>query len=113
MKRGVIVLALFPFTDLSDVKKRPALVVSESGRSDGEAILAFIGTYRGQRLAASDCLLPNSHPDFQPTGLKETSFVRLGKLTTLDSTLLLGEIGEISSDLMTDVDIRLRQALEL
>jgi hypothetical protein len=33
LKRGSVVLAIHPFTDLSSAKRRPALVVSATGRS--------------------------------------------------------------------------------
>lgn len=86
--RGKIVLVPFPFTDLSDVKVRPALAVSRSGRSDGDVMITFIGTYRGQALEQSDLLIENTHPDFAGTGLKSSSFIRLGKLMTLESGIL-------------------------
>ena len=42
LKRGTVVLAVYPFTDLSSAKRRPALVVSATERPDRDCILAFI-----------------------------------------------------------------------
>ncbi len=41
LKRGSIVLAIYPFTDLSSAKRRPALVVSATERPGRDCILAF------------------------------------------------------------------------
>ena len=58
MRRGSVVLAIYPFTDLSSAKRRPALVVSATGRPGRDGILAFI-TSRTGRIEATDlCLTP-------------------------------------------------------
>jgi len=113
MKRGTMVLAPFPFTDLSSLKLRPALLVSRSDRADNDVVVAFIGSYRGQVLATADLLIEASHTDFASTGLKASSFIRLDKLATLDGSILLGEIGELSAALVQTVNEKLRYALEL
>jgi len=41
LKRGSVVLVIYPFTDLSSAKRRPALVVSATERSGRDCILAF------------------------------------------------------------------------
>jgi hypothetical protein len=42
LTRGSIVLAIYPFADLSSAKRWPALVVSASDRPGRDCILAFI-----------------------------------------------------------------------
>src|SRR5687767_9785377 len=108
MKRGAIVLVPFPFTDLSNVKIRPALVVSRSDRIGPDVLLAFIGTYQGQVLQATDFLVEDSHPDFAQSGLKKSSFIRLDKLVAIDFSILLGELGELSASLLSQVNEKLR-----
>ena len=59
MKRGTVVLALLPFTDLTDRKRRPALVVSPETRQGDDLLVAFITSYRGETLAPTrDLLIP-------------------------------------------------------
>ncbi len=44
MKKGTIVLVKFPFTDLSSAKRRPALVISDQGKTKNDVIVAFISS---------------------------------------------------------------------
>ena len=61
MKHGTIVLAPFPFTDLSGQKVRPALVVSHSDRPGSNVVPASITAYRGHPLLTTDLLVKDSH----------------------------------------------------
>ena len=61
----------------------------------------------------TDLLLDVADPDFAATGLRMPSVLRCGKLMTLNHRLLVGRIGSLSNRLMTEVNTRLRVALEL
>ena len=112
LKRGLVVLAIYPFTDLSSAKRRPALVVSATGRPGRDCILAFI-TSGARQIEATDLMLDPTSGDFAATGLRAASVVRCEKLMTLDRTLLTGRLGRLSERLMAEVDIRLKKALAL
>ena len=113
MKRGTLILTPFPCTDLSGQKTRPALVVSRSDRSGSDVLLAFITSNSGGTLLPSDLLIETSHADFLQTGLKRSSVIRLDKIVTVETSIILGELGELSTTLLQDVDAKLRYALEL
>ena len=113
MKRGTVVLTPFPFTDLSGQKVRPAVVVSRSDRPGSDILLAFVTTRQGRPLSGTDLLIEDSHPDFGRTGLKRSSIIKLDKLVTVETTVLLGELGELSEVLLREVGEKLRYALEL
>ena|SRR5437867_2403074 len=113
MKRGTVVLTPFPFTDLTGRKVRPALVVSRSDRPGSDVILAFISTYRSQVLLTTDLLVEATHGDFGATGLKTSSVIKLDKLVTVETSVVLGELGELSLGLMQQVTEKLRYALDL
>ena len=68
LKRGTVVLAVYPFTDLSSAKRRPALVVSATERLDRDCILAFI-TPRVESIDRTDLVLDVRDADFAATGL--------------------------------------------
>jgi mRNA interferase MazF len=112
LRRGSIVLAIYPFTDLSSAKRRPALVVSASDRPGRDCILAFITSQTGVA-EATDLALDASARDFAATGLRVPSVVRCGKLMTLDRSLLTGRLGQLSAHQMAEVSARLKVALEL
>src|SRR5947207_3087281 len=112
MTRGKLVLSPFPYTDLSGQKVRPGLIVSRADRSDNDVIIAFLTSHKS-REPLTDLLIDDSDPDFPLTGLKATSIVRLDKLVTIDKSVLLGELGELSPALLHQADERLKFALEL
>lgn len=113
MRRGTVVLTPFPFTDLSGRKVRPAVLVSRSDRTGSDVILAFITSHRDQELSAADLLVEQTDPDFAQTGLKVDSVIKCDKLVTVDTSVLLGEIGELSKHLIDELDQKLKYALEL
>ena len=84
---GSIVLARFPFTDLSGDKRRPALVISRDNDRRPDVIVCFITSVQRSGL------------DMAPigataeTGLKVHSLVRFDKLATLDRSVIAGRIG--------------------
>ena len=85
---GSIVLARFPFTDLSGDKRRPALVVSRDNHRRADLVVCFITS------------VPRAGPDMAPiaptpgTGLKVPSVVRFDKLATLDPVVITGKLGD-------------------
>jgi mRNA interferase MazF len=87
---GSIVLARFPFTDLSGSKVRPALVISRDNDRRNDIVLAFI---------TSNAATPNSDalaiPPTAKNGLKTPSMVRFDKIVTLESRILIGKIGDV------------------
>lgn len=89
--KGNIVLVPFPFTDLTASKIRPALVLHE-GRDD--IVLSFISSrIPGGAVPPGFVLLDESHPEFEMSGLKTSSVVRLDKIATVLSSLVIGELG--------------------
>jgi len=105
MKKGDILLIPFPFTDLSGIKNRPALLLAQSER---DVIVAFITT----QLKWED----DHHIVIQPShesGIKKTSLLRLDKLTTINKELIIGKLGNLSSSELRSVDIKLLQLFKI
>lgn len=114
MKRGKIVLTPFPFTDLTGNKVRPALIVSTNLRTGGDVILAFISSVFNQSaLSPTDETLLKTSADFAATGLKVDSVFKMDKLATVERSIILGEIGEVTANLQTRIDAKLKIALNL
>ncbi len=111
MKRGAIILTPFPFSDLTTTKRRPAVVVSSA--DENEVIVAFITSQVRKATHPADLIIETSHPDFAATGLKKDSAIRLRKLCTIEKSIIYGEVGEASDDLLREINLRLRIALQL
>ena len=106
-KRGAIVLVPFPFTDLSGNKVRPAVIVS-NGKIGDDVVVLFITSQakmKGQYLIA---VVPDGR-----TGLKAKSSIVCSKLATLETKIILGELGCISSETQRTIDKELRKVLGL
>ena len=105
MKKGDVVLIVFPFTNLSGNKLRPALVVAETSV---DLTVLFITTQLKWMEVTDVIILPDS-----TNGIKKQSLIRTSKIATLDKTLVKGRLGSVSKMLMNDVDVQLKGYLQL
>jgi mRNA interferase MazF len=90
--RGSVAMVPFPFSDLSQAKLRPAVVLANAGRGDWILCQVTSNPY-GDSLAI---LIQDG--DFQLGSLRVASFARPGKLFTAHETLLHGEAGKLKPD---------------
>jgi mRNA interferase MazF len=105
MTKGDIVLIPFPFTDLSGIKNRPALILV-AGEAD--ITVSFITT----QLKWQDDFDVKIEPT-SISGLKITSLIRLSKLATIDKDLVLGKLGNLSKDELESVNGKLLRLFQL
>jgi len=113
MKQGAIVLTPFPFTDLSVIKRRPALVVSSIKELQDDVVVAFISSKIPPSLSETDYLLEESHKDFADTGLHKTSVIKMDKLVTINKNVFTGELGFVSERILNELLKRLRIVFKL
>ena len=88
---GAVVMVPFPFSDLSQTKLRPSVVLAGAGR--GEWVLCQITSNPHAGPAA--VLLEGS--DFAVGSLQLTSYARPGKLFTANVSLIASEIGTLKT----------------
>ncbi len=86
---GAVVLVRFPFSDLSQTKLRPAVVLAHSGKDDWILCQVTSNPYRD----ASAVEIDNS--SFISGSLNVTSFARPGKLFTADASLVHSTVGSL------------------
>lgn len=99
MKRaGQIVLVPFPFTDLTDSKLRPVLLLRQASRRFDDWLVCMISSQTQQAEPGLDEILTPGADDFAGTGLKSASVVRLSRLAVIDGALFVGCIGEIDGE---------------
>ena len=87
---GSVVLIPFPFSDLSQSKLRPAVVLADAGRGDWILCQLTSSPYSDARAVK----LTNS--DFQEGSLRVASYARPGKLFTANQELLVSEVGVLN-----------------
>mgnify|MGYP001590131113 CR=1 FL=1 len=89
---GKVVLVPFPFSDLSQSKLRPAVVLADAGRGDW-VLCQITSTPYGDSRSIS-----LTGQDFQQGSLRVASVARPGKLFTANSELIVTEIGQLRSE---------------
>lgn len=105
MNKGDIVLIPFPFTDLSGLKNRPALILADT---ETDITVSFITTQIKWQEEFDIILEPS-----QENGLKRPSVLRLSKLATIDKDLVIGKLGNLSLDELSIVDKNLVKIFKL
>ena len=84
---GSVVLVRFPFSDPSQTKLRPAVVLADCGR--GDWLLCQITSNSYSDVTAIEIL----NGDFRKGSLRITSYARPSKLFTAHESLISGEAG--------------------
>lgn len=107
MNPGDIVLIRFLQTDLTSGKLRPTLVLADvPGRFD-DVLLVMISSQARQRVEGFDDVIGELDTDFEESGLKTSSVIRVGRLATIDKQLIEGRLGRISDERLQTVRKRL------
>jgi mRNA interferase MazF len=99
MTRDRVVLVPFPFDDLSGTKVRPAVCLTDPIGPERHVVLAFVTSRIPSDLLETDLVIPADHPDFASCGLRVSSTVRLHRLMTVSTRLILREMGTLSRSL--------------
>lgn len=95
--RGDVVIIPFPFSDLSQSKRRPALVIADLGGED--LILCQITSqFVRDRYAISI-----DDNDFESGSLKQPSNIRPNRIFTGDSNIVLYKIGKVKFEILNKV----------
>jgi mRNA interferase MazF len=85
---GDIVLISFHYASSNQDKKRPALVILDSGDSD--LVLAPITSQSKNH--KGDCFMK----EWEDASLLRQSWVRIGKINTLEKNLVIRKLGELN-----------------
>ena len=95
--KGDVVVAPFPFSDLSAAKKRPALVIASLTGDD--VILCQITS----QTIADNYAIPIADTDFTSGGLHQESNIRPNRLFTADANIILYRAGVLSPKKVQEV----------
>jgi mRNA interferase MazF len=99
--RGDIVVVLFPFSDLSSAKKRPALVIATP---DGDDLILCQIT---SRLVSDRYAILIGEDDFASGSLRQVSNVRPARIFTADKKIIQYIAGHLKDDAMGRIITRI------
>ena len=95
--KGEIVVVPFPFSDLTQAKRRPALVLT--GLEGDDLILCQITS---QAIRDKYAIQIDEH-DFELGSLRQSSNVRPNRIFTADSHLVLYRVGHIKKEKLDEI----------
>lgn len=104
---GAVVLVRFPFSDLSQTRLRPAIVLADADRGDWILCQVTSNAY------ADTNAVEIVSSDFDSGSLNVTSYARPGKVFTAHESILVSQVGILTDDafkLVAGAVIRLLQA---
>ena len=104
--KGDVVVVPFPFSNLADSKRRPALVLS---RLDGDDLILCQITSQQTR---DRYAIPLADADFASGGLKQSSNIRPNRVFTADRSLILYRAGNLKPEKVREVIDRFVEILE-
>lgn len=97
-RAGQIVLCRFPRTDLAAGKRRPALLIRPLPAEFDDWLVCMLSTKAEHAVPGVDEMIGIADSDFERTGLKENTIIRLTRLATVNDSLFTGTIGGIDSE---------------
>lgn len=95
--KGDVVVVPFPFSDLTQAKRRPALVVTELEGND--LLLCQITSQR----IRDNYAIPLDDKDFETGGLRQKSNIRPNRLFTADQHIVLYKAGHLTNGKLQEV----------
>ena len=104
-------LVRFPFSDLTSIKLRPALVMARHRQEF--IILGIFSKIPSSDLRDTWVLLPGNYTDFSETGLKKTSLIRGDKIATVDESVFHKKLGVLPAPILVSVKQALKKSLNL
>jgi mRNA interferase MazF len=91
---GAVMLLPFPFSDLSQSKLRPAVVLADAGR--GDWVLCQVICQVTSKPYGDPAAVILDATDFSAGSLRVQSFARPGKLFTANDSLFSTEVGTLT-----------------
>jgi mRNA interferase MazF len=110
MKRaGQVVIFEFPQTNFESRKSRPALLVAQLPGDYDDWLISMISSQTHQYIQGLDEIIRPDNTDFIKSGLKVESVIRVARIAVVAGDILLGTIGEISTERLTRIRNNLSQ----
>lgn len=101
--KGDVILIPFPFTDLSATKQRPALIISSDqfNNKHNDVVAMAVSSQIPSQIPEEEYLL--SSADMKTSGLPRKSVIKLGKVITINQSLIIKKLGKIPNQTVTSI----------
>jgi len=103
---GSVVLIPFPFSDLSNSKLRPAVVIAEVDHGDWILCQVTSQAYSDRQA------IEISDDSLQQGSLQRISYVRPGKLFTAHSTLIRRQVAQLKSEVLKQIVDKIKNLID-
>lgn len=108
-KHGDIVSVKFPFTDGSEFKKRPVLIISNNSVNETGDLIVVQVTSKFHD--ANLTIILNNIDCVKPLPLQ--SYLRIHKIFTVNETLILSKLSSIKNEFLKVVSKRINEIIEV
>lgn len=95
--KGDIIVVPFPFSDLTQTKRRPALVISALEGNDLSLCQITSQSVRDNYAILLD------DKDFNTGSLKQSSYIRPNRIFTADNHIVLYRVGDLKLDKINEI----------
>lgn len=95
--KGDVVVVPFPFSDLTQAKRRPALVIS---KLEGDDLILCQITSQSIK---DNYAIPLDDKDFETGSLKQSSNIRPNRIFTADGHIVLYKVGNLTTEKLSEV----------
>lgn len=107
IQEGQVVLFRFPQTDQTLSKLRPALVLRKLPGPYDDWLICMISSQLSQQISEFDEVINKEGADFEQSGLKTSSVIRISRLAVVNKNVFLGSIGNIGTERLNLIKTRL------
>jgi mRNA interferase MazF len=107
IEEGQIVLFTFPQADQAIGAVRPALLLRRLPGPHEDWLVCMISTRLHQRVPELDEVIACADPEFQATGLKLASVIRVSRLAVVAEQVFHGAIGRLTPERLHRIRVRL------
>jgi mRNA interferase MazF len=112
VSKGDIVLVQFPFSDLSQTKLRPAVILWINPVGN-DVTLCAVTSQKVDQLSPEDIPLLPTDPEFSNTVLRVSSKVRTTRMATLTKQLVIRRFGSLGTQQIQLLNEKLTEMLQL
>jgi len=108
-----IVLINFPFDDFIETKLRPAICLTNIISEHRHIILAFITSNLNNATEITDLIIEETNVDFEKTGLKVSSVIKMHRLITASDNIIQKVIGFLPGSYHSNVDDKIKSLFNI